>query len=359
MNLLTLIAQVVIILTMMIIALSIFAVLGRYLGDLREDRIHQMRKHMQTCLDGFLSGATDTKTVIRELGRDTAIALGVLLETASRLVCDERVRLRGLFEQFQFPQKEIAALHSRRWPLRVRAATRLGYMEHGRAVLELVKALDDEMLDVRLAAANALAELGAVRTVRPILHALALPAAWPLQRCAEILYGMGPEVIDPLLDFLGDQDPKRQDPALVVSIRVLGMLRVRRAAIPVSGFLHSPNPELRVCSAKALGQMGDAQVVPALCEVLDDPVWEVRAAVAQALGSLGDPGAIVPLEQRLADSAWWVRFNAAQGLYLLGTIGQAKLRQAMTNHADGFARDIGRQVLEEHGDIPAQMGLPA
>jgi HEAT repeat protein len=349
-----LIADVVIILTLAVIVLSVFAVLSRYLSDLRERRIRQIRERMQGRLDEFLADSADAKAIIHELSRDPDIALGVLIGAASKLSCDARMPLRVLFEQFQFPQKATAGLRARRWATRVRAATQLGYMSHDDAIPELVKALEDDILDVRLAAAHALAQLGAVQAVRPILRSLALPAAWPLQRCAEILYGMGAKAIDPLLDFLKDQDPQDQNPAVVAAVRVLGMLRARRAAPQVSDFLRSTNPELRLNSAKALGQMGDPQVVSALCTSLDDPVWEVRSAAAQALGHLGNPSAMPSLEKLLADSAWWARFNAAESLFQLGQPGQNVLKQAMAGHPDTFARDISRQILEEHGVIPMQ-----
>ncbi|MGH8457732.1 MAG: HEAT repeat domain-containing protein [Nevskiales bacterium] len=350
----TLIAYAVVILTLAVIALSAFAVLSRYFSDQREARIQRVRNRMQRQLNDFLAGKTDAQAVARELGEDRDIALSVLIDTASRLTRAERMQLRALFDHFQFVQKGIADLESRSWALRIRAATRLGYMSHDKAIPGLLRALDDEMLDVRLATAHALAQLGAVQTLRSILRSLALPAAWPVQRAAEILYEMGTEVIDPLLNFLSDKSPQSHDPSVVVAVRVLGMLRASRAAPQLSAFLQSPNSELRLSSAKALGQMADSRVVDALCASLDDPVWEVRSTVAQALGRLGNPAAMPALGKVLADQAWWVRFNAAESLYQLGHEGQAALRTAMVGHADGFARDISRQVLEEHGVIPVQ-----
>lgn len=355
MKILALIADTVILLTLAIIVLSAFALLNRYVSDLRESRIRQIRSRMQRQINAFLAGDIDIQVAIRELDDNRNVALGVLIDTASHLSRDARRPLRELFAHFQFPRQAIEKLRARRWALRVRAATQLGYMNHDKAVPELLKALDDEIFDVRLATARALAQLGAVEGVRPILRALGMPAAWPLQRCTEILYGMGAMVIDPLLDFLKEQSTPSQESSVVIAVRVLGMLRAGQAATLVSSFLRSPDPELRLSSAKALGQMGESQAVPMLCESLDDPVsWEVRSAAAQALGRLGNPAAIPLLEQRLSDSAWWARFNAAESLYQLGPAGQSSLKTTMTGHPDAFARDISRQILEEHGAIPMQ-----
>lgn len=357
MQMFTLIAYAVIILTAAVILLSAFAVLGRYLSDLREGRIQHIRKRMQRALDGCLAGTTDLQTAIRELEGDREIALSVLIDKASRLSRDARSQLRIFFGHFQFVQQEITALHMRRWPMRLRAATRLGYMSHEIAIPELMKSLDDEMLDVRLAAAHALALLGAVQAARPILRSLALPGTWPLQRSTEILYEMGPAVIEPLLAFLGESGPQASDPSVAVAVRVLGMLRVAKAVPQVVGLSRSPDAELRLCCAKALGQMGDAQAVDALSALLKDAVWEVRSAAAQALGRLGNPVAIPALGNALPDPAWWVRFNAAEGLYQLGAEGQVILKSTMVSHTDGFARDICRQILEEHGAIAVREAL--
>ncbi|HXG27379.1 MAG TPA: HEAT repeat domain-containing protein [Nevskiales bacterium] len=358
MKMFTLIAYAIIVLTMAVIVLAAFAVFNRHLSDLREARVQRLRRRMQRYLQDFLADQIEARAVVPELGTDTDIALSVLIDTASRLPRPARMKLRVFFDHFQFVQSEITALQSRRWALRVRAASRLGYMSHDLAVPALVLALNDEMLDVRLAAAHALAQLGAVHTVRAILGALALPAAWPLQRAAEILYEMGDELTSPLLEFLDQKDPQKPDAAMVVAVRVLGMLRASRAVPRLSGFLGSPDLELRLSSAKALGQMGDTQVVPALVAALEDPAWEVRSAAAQALGRLGGRGAIPALVKALADPAWWVRFNAAESLYQAGDEGRAGLKAAVGGHSDGFARDISRQVLEEHGAIPVQKALP-
>lgn len=349
----SLIADGVIILTLAVIALSVLAVINRYRSDIRESRVRRLRLRMQDCLNEFLSGPVDEQAAIaiRELEQDRDIALGVLVSTASRVSRKARSQLRMLFLHFQFPQQEIAALGSRRWSQRVSAATRLGYMGYDGAVPALIKALDDDMLDVRLSAAHALAQMEAVHAVQPILRTLALPAAWPLQRCAEILHEMGDGIIDPLLDVLREPEP-RPASAWLVAVRVLGMLRAQRAVGLVMGFVDNADPELRLCSAKALGQIGDRQAVPALCRALEDKSWRVRSAAARALGELDDQAAVLPLQQRLSDEAWWARFNAAESLSRLGESGLSALKDAMSGHPDSFARDICRQILEERGVIP-------
>jgi HEAT repeat protein len=355
MNMFVIIADSIIWLTLVVIALSVIAVLNRYVSDIRQARIRARRMRMKRSVDDFLGKVIGVETAGQELGKDREVALGVLIEAASQLTKDGRDPLKPLFDHFQYAEKEIAALKNGQWAVRARAASRLGYMNHAAAIEPLMYALDDESLDVRLAAAHALAQMGATQAVPAILRALALPAAWPLQRCAEILHEMGSDAADPLLRFLKTAEPAQNSAAMQVAVRVLGMLREGRAVVPLSGFLQGPNTELRLASTKALGEIGDLQVTGAMMTLLADPAWEVRSAAALALGQLGHPTAVYELNQALADSAWWVRFNAASSLFRLGKEGRAALEANSARHRDAFARDICRQVLEECA-APASAG---
>lgn len=359
MSLFSVIANAVILLTATVILLSILAVLVRYLSDSRQARIHRTRIRMKAAIDRYLTKGSKTKDLFPELEQDKDTALGVLIDVASRLSLPGRARLKPVFSHFQFGKTELADLQSRQWSVRVRAATRLGYMDHEDAVPALINNLDDEMLDVRLAAARALAHLGAVQATRPILRALALPGDWPLQRCAEILTEMGPTVADPLLAFLAEKDAEDKDASILVALRVLGMMQEHRATPNFFKFLQSPDNEIRLAATKALGLAANPHFVGELCTLLTDSAWEVRSAAALALGKTGSDLAIAPLTKALADSAWWVRFNAANSLHALGKPGIKVLSSSSTSHTDKFARDISRQILEESGPVSTQECQPS
>ncbi len=359
MNMFTVIANAVVVLTIIVIALSILAVLLRYLSDSRQARIHRTRIMMKAAVDRHLSKGTPVKDLLHELAKDQDAALGVLIDVASRLSRPSRLRLKPVFAHFEFEKNALTALHSRQWSVRVRSAMQLGFMNHQEAIPELIKTLDDEMLDVRLAAAHALAQLGATQATRPILRALALPGDWPVQRCTEILAEMGPEVCDALLAFLAEKEAGDEDPSILVALRVLGMLQEHRATANFFKFLKSPDREFRLTATKALGHSANPRFVDELCTVLKDEAWEVRSAAAQALGKCGNEKAMTALSRALGDSAWWVRFNAANSLYALGQQGIKVLSSSCTSHSDEFARDISRQILEEHGAVSIREGQPS
>jgi HEAT repeat protein len=73
----------------------------------------------------------------------------------------------------------------------------------------------------------------------------------------------------------------------------------------------------------------------------------------QALGRMGALEHIPLLLQGLSDPAWWVRFSSAKALYATGPAGVDALMDATEHHADRYGREVSRQILQEHGCLPA------
>jgi HEAT repeat protein len=349
MSLFAAVAYAVIVLMIAVVALSAFAIAERYVMNRREARAEELRSEMLEALRRFLANHSSLEEAAKSLRRNRAIAVDALVTLADDQPDPQLHRLHGLLEHLRLHQRMLAQLRHRDWTRRAHAATRLGMLRYAKAVPALVVALDDALLDVRLAAANALARLRAAETIERILESLALPTRWPLQRCAEILHSMGPDAATPLTMLVGIGS--LPDPETAAAIKALGMLRARAAVPVLVTRLDHSNEEIRISSAKALGLIGSVEAASPLRTALDDPAWPARSAAAQALGNLADRSVIPDLTEKLADPAWWVRFNAAEALYRLGAA--ETLRAAMTRHDDRFARDISRQVLEEHNVVPA------
>jgi hypothetical protein len=339
---------IVIVLAVVVVSLSVSVVLGRLIVDWRRERRGALRARMSERLAGLLAAELGEDEAIAALAQDRAAALDALVRTASALGPGERARLAPLFGHFGFVAQETAALRQRNWSHRLRAAANLGVMGEPAVAPALLRALDDEMLDVRLAAARSLAQLPAPEAVEPILRALALPAELPLKLAADVLAEFGDAAVEPLLAFLGEHGEGADWPATAVVITVLGLCRATAAVPMLIATLANLEPELRVNAARALGLIGSAQALAALGERTLDPVWQVRNAAAQALGHIGDAQAVPVLAGLLRDGAWWVRFNAAEALFRLGRPGRESLREALALNPDPFARDISRQVLEQH-----------
>lgn len=352
------IAYLTVALTGAVILLSVGLVLFHALSTRKEWRTQERRRRLRESIAAYLAGQTDAEDLKAEILQDPDLLVSAIEQLAEEADSAERLKLESLFQLTSMGhllEKELADLSQGSWPKRMRAATRLAYMGNREEVVpHLLSALEDNMLDVRLAAAHSLAKLKVLDAVAPILRNLVLPAQWPIQRVTEILFDMGDAVIPHLQNYL--DDPDAQDAGKAAAIRTLGMLRATGAVASIIRHLVHPDIEIRVQSAKALGDIGDAQAAPALQQAMHDPAWEVRAVAANVLGVFRDEVALPVLATSLADPAWWVRFNAAHALTKFGARGTEALESALM-HTDAFVRDISRQVLEEQGLLRAEQGV--
>jgi hypothetical protein len=343
-------------LAVLVTGLALLTVLGRIFADWRRVRREALRARMMTRIAAFIACEESKAGTVAELRTNRGVALDALSRSAAALPRGERAQLAPLFKHFGFAEQETDVLRHRHWGRRLRAAGHLGLMGDPSVVPALLSGLDDDMLDVRLAAARSLAQLPAPEAVESILRSLAVPGELPLKLAADVLAEYGDLAIEPLLAFLREHDATTDGPAVAAAITVLGMRRATAAVPALIAKLGDPEPELRANAARALGSIGSPQALAALCERTLDPVWQVRSTAAQALGRIGDTQAIPSLTGRLVDVAWWVRFNAAEALFRLGYSGRERLLETLANHEDRFARDISLQVLQEHAaGVPAEV----
>lgn len=301
---------------------------------------------MQEWLRRALVRAVPDAKALEVLGSDRGVAIEALMETSNALPPAARSRLLPLFRNLGLVDQALVGLHDGRWSERMKAANHLGFMGDATVIPALLRSLNDEMLDVRLAAGRSLAHLRAPGAVEPTLRALAVRGDLPRKLAADVLTEYGEAAVRPLLQFLRDREAGTDVPAATVAATALGLSGQQDAVPALVDLLADPELELRVNAARALGLVGGRRAVTALCAHGTDPVWQVRSAVAQALGRAGDLAVVPILAALLPDPAWWVRWNAALALSRLGEVGRETLVRARGDHVDRFARDISREVLE-------------
>lgn len=336
----------VVVLGVVAAAASAWVLVSRFVADRMRAYRNRARIRMQECLRQALLRAVPDATTLDVLSSDRRVALDALVETSSALPTAARSQLLPLFRQLGLVDQALARLHHHRWSQRLQAVNHLGFMADPSVVPALLRSLNDEMLDVRLAAGRALAQLRAPGAVERILHALAVRGDLPLKLAADVLTEYGDAAVQPLIQFLRDREVGTDIPAATVAATVLGLSRQQDAVPALVELLADTETELRVNAARALGLVGGRRAVAGLCAHGTDPVWQVRSAVAQALGRAGDPAVVPTLAALLPDPAWWVRWNAALALSRLGEAGREALVRARGDHVDRFARDISREVLE-------------
>ncbi len=342
-------AKAIVFLTAIVLLLSIRVILFNNIALRREAQAQKGRSALREALDGYLRGDIHVSAFSTPLRSEKKLLIGLVAQLAEEMGETTRKKLLYIFETTGthfLVQKELWRLsHSRSWRRRQRAATYLPYIANRHAIIPpLLHALEDKVLMVRFSAAHSLASIKAIEATVPILEYLLAPAVWPAERTIEILNEMGREAVPTLLHYLAQPLPK--DECKMFAISALGMQHARQAIPLILTFLSSPNKELRIQSAKALGNIGGAETLAPLCNSMHDSEWEVRAASASALGLLKADRAVSTLAGALGDSVWWVRYNSANSLAELGQKGITALKNALT-HEDRFAAEVSRLVMQE------------
>ena len=318
----------------------------------------RFRAKAEPVVTAYLAGRAKEAGTVSALQTDPQEALLLLMELSGRLDPGARTRLHPLFASLPLAQAETAALKSRKWETRLQSAERLGFIGDPSGSGALLDALEDDILDVRFAAARSLAMLGDPAHIEPILLAFDVPGEMNQRRVAEVLHEFGPRAAAPLLAVVENRDGNYSDSLVDVAIRVLGMLRATEAVPALTVLLKSPEYRVRLNAVRALGQIGDRTPLAEIAALCDDPVWQVRNMAVQALGKLRGVQQIPILSKALADPAWWVRYSAGQALCALGEPGIDALRTAMTASSDRFAAEMSRQVLQEQRIIETKEKHP-
>jgi len=127
-----------------------------------------------------------------------------------------------------------------------------------------------------------------------------------------------PREIEDLVERLGSESVREREDA------TKRLIRIGRPAVEALNdcVVNNENKFARMCSAAALGEIGDIAAVPALIKALGDRNIRVRAFSAKSLGDLADSSASAPLVTRVKkDDDALVRKNSALAL---GKIGNKK-----------------------------------
>ena len=281
--------------------------------------------------------------------RDRGVLERILLDHAQRTRGVAHERLSQALEELGFVDEMLAGLRSRRWWFRASAAEKLGLAGAGRAADPLAAALHDESSEVRMRAAKGLGALGGRRSARVLIRALNEPNRWSTIRIADILTGMGREVVGELIDAFPGLDLSGK----LAALDILSRIRPLQSAEWLVQRFTDAEPDVRARSAHALGCIGAPNSVGPLIEALGDPAWPVRAMAAKALGRIRRTEAIPELANRLRDPEWWVRSNAAHALVATGTQGLRAL-VGMLGDDDRYAEHQAVLMLEQAGVVDQQ-----
>lgn len=177
--------------------------------------------------------------------------------------------------------------------LRAAAAHALGILNRSSSVTALVGAMGDEQIQVRKAAAEALAAIGEraipalVATLEGRGGRLAPYALWALGEIGS------PSAVDTLIDRAQNASTWRIRWSAVESLGDVGGKRAGRALVTA---LDDPDERVRSAAGDALMRIGTQAIAP-LAETLRHPQREMRQAARDTLGRIASPEAEVILRR--------------------------------------------------------------
>jgi HEAT repeat protein len=191
-------------------------------------------------------------------------------------------------------------------------------------------------------------------------------------RAAELLGGFEDhddrdDVVDALVDVAASDDSDEVTATAVDALDKLGGDAIQRLIAEMAGVdfegadwvkaraftdaLGSDLPELRMAAANGLGQLEQADAVPALVDRFDDPDPRVRARAARACGMVDDPRATGPLEDLLTDDSAAVRRAAAEAL---GNVGNRQALGALLPLYEDADERVRRVAVGAFGNFDSE-----
>src|ERR1019366_4872688 len=208
------------------------------------------------------------------------------------------------------------------------------------AIGPLIFALKDKDATVRCAAAKALMRCQDRRAVEPLVKMLRDTVPLARAAAAETLGHLGdPVAVNHLVGFLRDADPivrtiaarslnrlgwkPRTDSHRVLQILAMGNLHQLVAlgpegVSPLLELLRNGPPNKQFSAVKALGEISDPRVRPAMLEALRKTSAAVRIAALGTLERLADPSTFSEVEKLLRDTNASVRAAAVEAAIRCG-----------------------------------------
>ncbi|MBE0499848.1 MAG: HEAT repeat domain-containing protein [Desulfuromonadales bacterium] len=206
-----------------------------------------------------------------------------------------------------------------------RVIAALGTLKVVRAVPTIAEVLADTAYKRRYVAAWALGEIGAPDGIPALIRALDDDVMQVRRYATRSLVKFNQGAVDPLIAAL-DTSSERSTAAI---IRALGDIGDKRSLDPLLRHVSGP---VRNEAFLALGKLRDSRAEQALIQGLSDTEWQVRMNAAMALGSLGTSLSAAPLRLSLEDEVMVVREWSARSL------------STITGHAVNYRDASGEMV---------------
>jgi HEAT repeat protein/beta-lactamase regulating signal transducer with metallopeptidase domain len=252
----------------------------------------------------------------------------------------------------------IQALKDPDLEVRRAAARALARYEDPRSVPAFIEALKDADAEVRATSADALGNLGDSRAVGPLSALLKDANADVRHQALSALDNLDvPVPTATLVEAMGDKDADVRQAAISLASEQMSDEHKDPALFsPLAGLLKDPSADVRQQAANALGELGDARAADPLTATLRDQNGDVRQAAAEALGELHLTTAPPALVDAAKDPNPDVRHQVA---HTLGEIGDAKAVPILKNLLGDSNDDVRQAAVESLSEIRDSAALDA
>lgn len=217
---------------------------------------------------------------------------------------------------------------------RAAAAETLGHLGDPLAVNSLVGLLRDPDPIVRSIGARSLNRLG-WRPGTDSQRVLQILAMGSLHQ----LIAMGPEGVGPLLDTLRNGAPNKQ----FAAVKALAEMNDPRVLPAMRDALKKPSPAVRIAALGTLERMGDPATFHDIEKLLNDTSPSVRGAAVEAATRCGAAKAIPALLNCLKDTSWEVRKASSEAL---GSLGETSAVEGLCELIFDPDRDVRESVIK-------------
>ena len=241
----------------------------------------------------------------------------------------------------------LPLLKDREDETRIAACTAIGKFRDPSTFDELANvALDDMKIEVRQAAVMALGDTKNPAAIPFLMEALRDSFWWfEREQAVRVLLtaieGMGDDVVEPLIEALGDREVTVRKYAAMI----LGRLRDPRAIEELGMTVYDLHHEVSLTAAEALAQFG-APAVELLAEALIHPEASVREHAIIGLSMIRDERVVPYLIEMLHDPD---RVVKRQAIHSLGDLKDARaipvLQEVVANRTDRELAAFAKEVI--------------
>ncbi len=318
--------------SMVLVALVLVAlVLQRAIGVAMVHRVERRQRALLPLVFQSIE-RPDSSRVLEQALRpfDLPIVRDMLMRFAMDLREQDTPKIVRVYDRLGLLQPEIRGLSALRSRTRRRAAANLGLLRQTTAVRPLLDLLHDRHVNVRLAAVDALADIGCEEGLLALIPLLEDQDPAIAGRAQEALCRTGRDVGAHVIRFLERTRDRHASRAALESLRWLDPAQAEERLCRIARSRHA---HLRAQTAMSLAAIGSRPCGIALHALLSDASHEVRAEAARAMGVLRRFGSVPALRGVLLDRAWQVRLQATRALVDSGEPGITALMEELAKQA--------------------------